>query len=345
MGGSSIDHARIIRLKRLFFSPLFRFSLGFCVSGLSLYFALRKVSFSDLWQAFSRSDLHFLFLALVSVAVNVLLKILRWKVLLGSSGSDIRLPKISMSFLAAQMLNTFVPIRAGEISRVYVIGKTGIGHAFVLGTIAVEKIVDMIAYTLLFILLLVLIPLPEWIGVSGATFVLSTFSISIMVFFAAFYRNQLLKFLDRVITWLPERYRSKFLHHLHNGLSSLDVLQNRVETIELAVATAIIWGTAILTNYLILLSLKIDLPITASLLVLIALQAGISIPSLPGKLGVFEYMCILALGAFGINQALALSYGILLHVIIYLPIVISGLLSYLLLDVGNSKGRAASATG
>jgi uncharacterized protein (TIRG00374 family) len=202
----------------------------------------------------------------------------------------------------------------------------------------------MIAYALLFLLLLILIPLPEWVGVSGATFIISAISISIMVFFAAFYRNRILRLIDRLIARLPERYNSKFLQHLHNGLSSLDVLKKLTETIELAVSTAIIWGTAIATNQLVLLSLNINLPTTASLLVLIALQAGISIPSLPGKLGIFEYVCILALGTLGINQALALSYGILLHVIIYLPIVISGFISYMLLDLVNPKDRAASVT-
>jgi uncharacterized protein (TIRG00374 family) len=240
------------------------------------------------------------------------------------------------------MLNSFLPVRAGEISRVYVLGRAGIGHAFVLGTIAVEKVMDLIAYSLLFVLLLFLMPLPKWIGASGTTIILSVILLSVMVFLAAFYRNRLLALLDRLIARAPQRYQPFLFHHLRIGLDSLDVLQDQVGSSWLAVSTAIIWGTAVLTNQLVFKSLDMELPSTASLLLLIALQAGISIPSLPGKLGIFEYICILVLGLYGIGQALALSYGILLHIIVYLPIILTGILSYWLLDVNYREGKAAS---
>ena len=342
MGGSDFHHGKIALLKRILSSSLFRFSLGFALSGLSIFLALRKVNISDLQRALSQSDWRFMCFALFSVAINVSMKVLRWKVLLGSSGKEAGCSKISMSFLAAQMLNSFLPVRAGEISRVYVMGRAGIGHAFVLGTIAVEKVMDLIAYSLLFVFLLFMMPLPKWIGASGTTIIVSVILLSAIVFLAAFYRNRLLALLDRLIARAPKRYQPFLFHHLRIGLASLDVLQDQAGRSWLAVSTAIIWGTAVFTNQLVFKSLDIELPATASLLLLIALQAGISIPSLPGKLGIFEYICILVLGLYGIEQALALSYGILLHIIVYLPIILTGILSYWLLEVSYREGKAAS---
>jgi uncharacterized membrane protein YbhN (UPF0104 family) len=63
------------------------------------------------------------------------------------------------------------------------------------------------------------------------------------------------------------------------------------------------------------------------------LMAGISLPSAPGRIGIFEYSCILALSIFGIRQAQALSYGILLHAVVLLPTTLLGLLAFLRLGV------------
>ena len=38
------------------------------------------------------------------------------------------------------------------------------------------------------------------------------------------------------------------------------------------------------------------------LLVLVVLQVGITLPSVPGRIGVFEYLCILSLAVFGVAQ-------------------------------------------
>jgi uncharacterized membrane protein YbhN (UPF0104 family) len=59
-----------------------------------------------------------------------------------------------------------------------------------------------------------------------------------------------------------------------------------------------------------------------------ALQAGISIPSIPGKIGIFEYICVLSLVAFKVDPARAFSYGILLHAIVLLPTTILGLIFF-----------------
>jgi uncharacterized protein (TIRG00374 family) len=341
MGGSGFYHGRVIRLKRILSSSLFRFSLGFLVSGLSLYLALHEVNLTDLRQAFSSSDCRFLVLALISVAVNILLKVLRWGVLLGNSGKEVGLFRISLSFLTAQMLNTFLPARAGEISRVYVLGRYGIGQAFVLGTIALEMMMNLFAYTMLFLLLLILIPMPEWIDASGLLLVISVLFIFIMLLAVTLYRERLSKVLSRIAAFLPLRIQSFLIHHLDIGLTSLEVLKDRSQTTKLIVTTALIWGTAILTNQLVLLSLNVKLPLTAPLLVLIALQAGISIPSLPGKLGIFEYICILVLEVFGIGQASALSYGILLHIVVYLPLIIFGFPAYWILGSNHPKSKTA----
>jgi len=56
----------------------------------------------------------------------------------------------------------------------------------------------------------------------------------------------------------------------------------------------------------------------------LAAQAGALPPSVPGRIGIFEYAVILALSAFGIAKNDALSYALMLHVVAYLPKILIG---------------------
>ena len=71
-------------------------------------------------------------------------------------------------------------------------------------------------------------------------------------------------------------------------------------------------------------ALGLDLPVVAALLVLAVVQLGTAVPSTPGKVGVFQYLSVLALGPFGVGQGVALSYGILLHLVSYAPPIVLG---------------------
>jgi glycosyltransferase 2 family protein len=199
----------------------------------------------------------------------------------------------------------------------------------------------MVCYALLFILLLLLIPLPEWIGGSGVTFIGLTLSLLLLVLLVAYQRHGMIRWLDWAGRRLPASIRSYLAGHVRLGLDSLEVFQHSQELLKLAGWSALIWGLALLTNQLVLLAFGIHLPWTASVLLLVALQAGISIPSIPGKIGIFEYICVLALAVFRIDPSIALSYGILLHAVVYLPMLLAGLISFWLLGLGRWSAELA----
>jgi uncharacterized protein (TIRG00374 family) len=325
-------------LKKVSSSPYFRFGLALTISVMCGYLAIRNVNLRDVSAEISRADIKFIALGLVSVCVNLSAKIQRWRVLLGEYRREVSSSRVSLSFIFAQMLNAFLPARVGEISRVVVIGREGPGYAFVLGTIGMEKFLDMIAYAVLFLGILFFLPLPEWVGNPGYVFVVLTILVSLSVFLATTQRDRLMRYLSWLAARIhfPQRWHMSVAKNLTEGLASLEVFQRRKDVLWLAFWSAIIWGTAVLTNYLILLALQIYLPLKAALLILIVLQAGISIPALPVKIGIFEYACVLSLQVFGIGPPSSLSYGILLHAIVYIPIIVLGLASFWFLQLEST---------
>ena len=58
------------------------------------------------------------------------------------------------------------------------------------------------------------------------------------------------------------------------------------------------------------------LSIWASVLLLVVLQAGLSVPSSPGRIGVFHYLTLVTLMFFAVDRETALSSGVILHLVV-----------------------------
>ncbi len=321
-------------------NPTFRFGLGLLVSAILLYLAFRDVSLAEVLIPLGQADLVYVGLALLTVLLNNYFKVVRWQVMLGPPGRQVRFGDLLMAHLSGQTLNALLPLRAGDISRVVVIGNKGPGWAFVLGSVALEKLVDLLSYALLFALVFLLIPLPDWMGNSGWLLLGATVLMALVTYFVALRRRQLLQLTERWSQPLPGAWRDYLLERLHNGLESLEVLQRRSDLALIALWTGLTWALALLTNQLTLLALGIHLEWSASLLLLVGLIAGISVVTVPGRLGVFEWICVLVLSLYGVEQAQALSYGFLLHALVYLPVLFGGVISLLILSRGGATAQS-----
>lgn len=310
------------RLAAVASSGFFRISLAIIVSAVSMYLALRNVNLDEVGNAFSRADLGYVAVALLTVAINTFGKAIRWRVLAGALGQRTNILKLTGILLIGQMFNLLFPARIGDVSRSMMLGRTGSERSFALGTVIVEKIIDLVCYGAVFVWLLLLMPLPGWASDPAAALIGVAVLVLLLTVLITRERKWLLKVFDRATLRLPEQLRKPVINYAHAGLSSVQVLENRPDSLKLLFWSVLVWGTGILTNYLVLLALRVDLPLAASLLVMVLLQAGLTIPSIPGRIGLFEYLCVLALGVFGVEQAVAFSYGILLHMIVLLPTTI-----------------------
>ncbi len=321
---------------RLFSSRVVQLILGLTVGLICLYLAFKNIAWWEVQKTILQADPIYVYLALGITTANAVLKILRWQMQLKADNPRLSLRGVSASFLSAQMLNALAPVRLGELQRIYVVGGSGSTHGFVLGTIVTEKFLDLLAYAGLIGILVLWIPLPEWLGGPAAALIVITLLQAAFLFIFALKRGVFIEVAEWLSRRLSTSSRGYLLSNLRAGFDSLDIIRRPITALKLSLLTACIWSAALITNYWLLLALDIQAPLAASLLVLIAVQVGVSLPALPGKLGVFELSCILALDVFGVNRAFALSYGILLHAVVLIPVLIPGLLSFLYLQLSNT---------
>lgn len=345
LGGPDCLDGGVARLKRILSSRGFRLGLALAISALTLYLALRQVDLGQVRGVLQRVDWRFAALGVLSGAIGIGIKIGRWILLLrepdnaslNSFASPPGWKPAAASFLSAQLINNFFSLRVGEIGRVAVMGSAGVSYAFVAGTIAIEKALDLAAFAFLFGLLLTSLPPVGWLN--GSASWLAGLGVLVLAsgLLAASQQKRLSGWLPGWLRWLPGGLDVWLLRQLRSALSSLDALRRPVRLLQLAGLTALIWWLAWWTNQLALQALGLDLPWSAALFVLVALQVGISLPSLPGRVGVFEYVCILTLQSYGIDPATGLSYGILLHVVVYAPVIVGGLATLWLLPGGQTR--------
>jgi uncharacterized protein (TIRG00374 family) len=307
--------------------------LGLLLSGLTLTLALREVSLWEVSREVRQANTWWVVLAVVNVLVNTWLKGMRWYRLTGEVGRKVGMSRVIAANIAGQLLNLIYPARAGDVSRVLIVGQGGHEKAFVLGTVVLEKLADLAAYVLLAAVLLVLLPFPGWLSkpvyfTAGVT-IAGVVIVGWWVSNAA--RGERLGgwLASRKVRWLPEQTWMHLIELVQTSLTALGLVRQRKLMFELSIWTALIWLTAWVNNILIWYSLGMNewqpgQMMPAALLLLVGLMAGVAVPSVPGRIGVFEYICILALAVFGIGQAQALTYGIILHAVVLLPALLVG---------------------
>jgi len=91
-------------------------------TGLLGWATLQSVPWAEVGKALHEAELVWVFFALVSVLVNNGAKVWRWRALLGEEGERLGWGALATGHLVGQLINTFVPGRAGEIGRLYLVG-------------------------------------------------------------------------------------------------------------------------------------------------------------------------------------------------------------------------------
>jgi glycosyltransferase 2 family protein len=295
------------------------FSLFFVV--LILY----KIDFEKTKEALETANYVYIPIAvLLSVLTNIV-RTYRWKFIINP------IKKISISSLfsgvaVGYMANNLLPARLGEFIRAYIMGKKeDISKSSTLATIVVERIFDGLTLLFFLVIIALLFPLPLWIEqagfAAGAFFILlSAFLILLMVKKAAGIR-----LVKKFIGIVSPRLAIKVGDLLNNFLSGLIIVNHKRNILLAFIFSIIVWLVEASTYYIISVSFGMDLPVYVALLTVVIVNIGILIPSAPGYIGAFEFFCISALGIFAVERSIALSYAIVLHTVLFIPITLIGI--------------------
>jgi len=338
-------------MRNIWASKYFWAILGLLLSGLTLFLALKEVSLWQVSREVRQARGIWVAFAVGSVLLNTLMKGFRWYRLTGPVGRKVGVRRVIAANIAGQLLNLIYPARVGDVSKVLIVGQGGHEKAYVHGSVALEKLADLVAFVLFAAFLLVQLPFPSWL--SKPVYVTAGITLSGVAFIAWWLSNaERGERLSRWLTqhkarWFPQSTWLYLVELVQMTINAISLVRQRKLAFELSICTLLVWLTALLNNVLIWNAVRLSeshpgqmLP--ASWLLMVGLMAGVAIPTVPGRFGVFEYICVLTLAVFGISQAQALTYGIILHAVVLLPALVLGAAALLWLSWKPSGQPAES---
>ncbi|MDE3089830.1 MAG: flippase-like domain-containing protein [Chloroflexota bacterium] len=302
----------------------FRVTVGTIISAAFLVLALKDVPLGDVAQTLARTNYAWLALAVLAAVVQSWLRALRWIRLYFPLQAGLRQWQMFGITVISQMLNIVVPWRIGELARIYLAGEIEKrSRTQTLATLGVEKIFDTEMLLLILLSIPLFMALPNWLEAPREGLIALTLALFAAAFGLLLFRAPFLRLLARVRLNV---FGKSLDAHAQMALLGLDVFKRWDVHLELQALSVVIWSLGALINYIVLLSLDLSLPAVSAFLLLAVLQVGGLVPSSPGKVGVFQYLCILALALFAVDKSMALAYGILLYLVAYGPPVILGIL-------------------
>jgi glycosyltransferase 2 family protein len=304
-----------------------RLALSLLVCAALVWLALRGAHLGAAWLALRRARPGWLLASLALVFVYTALKIVRWQLLLGPAGKKVRLVDTGAAFLSGQLVDLAVMGHVGELTRSYLLGSRGPGGFYVLGTVLLEKTLDFGCFALLTGLALLVAPMPGWLKLEGIFFAAAAIGLAVGVLLAAYRPELVTRWIGWVLEKLPVRLRAYLQPRLERLVASLQVVRLGAPILAALLLSIVLWCMSVLENDLVLRTMGIHLELSASLLLLVAIQVGISVINTPGQIGVFEALGVLILGLYGVEPSLALGYSLLLHIVAISPLVPGGVIS------------------
>jgi len=301
--------------------PNWTITVGILVSIFFLYLALRKVDVEEIKRVLRLADYYWLFPAVISYAIAVLMRGIRWRFLLLPI-KKCKIIGLVSAVLIGFMANSLLPLRVGELIRAYVNGKKeNISKSSSFATIVVERVFDGLALIVILLVALIFIGggshtqhhLPQWLKrMTYAAWMLFIGTL-ILLYLTMHSRELTGKVIKKLFGFLKESILKRILSLTDSFIEGLSVLRRRREILAVSSLSILVWIFEGTTFYLGAKALNIFISYPQAYLTMVVIALGLTIPSSPSFIGVYEYFCITALSLFAIDKSHALSYAILLH--------------------------------
>ncbi|MHC1711154.1 MAG: lysylphosphatidylglycerol synthase transmembrane domain-containing protein [Solidesulfovibrio sp.] len=285
------------------------------VSGCLLY-AFWGIDFGQLWETVARYDSVALFWTTVFSFVGYGVMALRLNFLSGFVAGNWLCFK---AFLLSMAINNIVPAKLGELAKAFYLRREcRFSLSRSISMVFWERFFDLNAVLVMgvvvavhFDLKMAFVPLAGAVGcIWVALWVVRTYP----------------DFVGRIIVKMPSNRLAEFLAEL-----KLQILHGITPgfMLLLGLYTIVCWLLYAGSTFMVLMWVaNLELTWGHAAAVFVISSLGMAMPSSPGALGVFEAAVVFSLGLFGVDRAQALTAGLVLHMVQYIPVTVAGLIIF-----------------
>lgn len=300
--------------------PLLRAIVGIVISIAALWFVLRGVDLARTAELLGSADLRWVGFAAALMSLDLACRALRWQRLLRPIASVRYWPMLGY-LLIGYLANNILPARLGELVRSHYLGdREGISRASALGTVVVERVVDLVAVVAIASAALLVLSVRG--VVASAVLVGAGVTGLFMVVVALGIVAHRLPGADRLRAIVDRWPRVRELAtSLQGGLA----VAGRLRTVAEALATsAVSWALAILAYAAVGQAIGLELSIGQAALIASGVALASAIPAGPSNLGTFEFAAVEIGRVVGVPPDSAFALALLVHATILVVTSVGG---------------------
>lgn len=312
--------------KRLF--SLLKIMVSIGLASLLLFLVFRNVEMEDFWQKAKTVNYTWVLISIVLSLVPYVARAYRWNILLRPLGYELKTSRTTLAVLIGYLANLALP-RLGEITRCGVLNRNDrVPVPVALGTVVVERIVDLLALLVLISISL----LAEFDRLTG--FLASAYSdldIPLWVPIVILSIGLLGTVGLVVFVKKQDKLKGKFAELMKSFVAGFISLKDIKNPLGFIISTIVIWIVYYLMSYLIVFSLPetSHLGLMAGLMLLVTGGIAISLPVQSG-FGTYHGMVAGMLVLYSVENDTGLFLATLLHTSQIVAIAIFGTIALII---------------
>jgi glycosyltransferase 2 family protein len=319
--------------------------VGSILGGAALWLAFRGLDIGELRRSASHLRWSWTLVALGSNFLSLALLTLRWRLLFFPDHRSRRLAPLFRAIAVGQMLNIVLPLRLGEVGRLYLLAREdGVSKSRVVATLAVEKALDLAMFALALLVAFLVVSLPPGVALRGWTMAVAPVVGLTLLWVLSRRASRVEALVVGATGRLPRAAGVRVAGIAARFLEGLGALADARVALAALAWSALAVSSSALTNYLTFLAFGWTLSPLVALFLFVLIQVGFVSPSLPGTIGLFHYLVVVGLAAYGVERGPALAYAWVLYAVALLPRVVLGLVVLMIRGRGLLAGGLLEST-
>ena len=303
------------------------------ISAFFIWLAVRGIDFSELKQSFFGVSMGFVLLSVVLNLFSCWVRAIRWQYLLMPI-KKVSLHNVFSALMIGFMINNVLPFRLGEFVRGYALKQSdNISFSASIGTVVVERIIDVLTLLVIFAVILFLFPFPEWVK-SGGILVGAIVGVSIFILYLLVKKTEwALKIISRIFGLFSEKLSIQIVRIARSFIEGVSFLHSAKSYFIISLLSVFTWVIYIYVMYAMFFAVHFDsiyqLDTLGATVVMVFTSFAIMIPAAPGYVGTFHEIAKQSLMLLHVDKEPALGFAIIFHACHYLSITGIGFIYFL----------------
>ncbi|HXW55498.1 MAG TPA: lysylphosphatidylglycerol synthase transmembrane domain-containing protein [Candidatus Cybelea sp.] len=299
--------------------------LGYGLAVVCLVWVLRDFHVVKSIRQMADVDWRWVWLGMAFDVLSYGIQAVRWKFLLAPF-AKVRLTRSIRAVFAGLFANLVFPLRPGEFLRSYLISTSDdITLGRVLGSVGVERLIDLVIATAS--LGVVSLFLPEKGGAQlphsfkRAADILGIVTLGLVTILVV-----LILYLEFRLGKNQELGTAR--HHLPGkmmqALTALHAMGTAPSFYPAVLVSIAMPACQVLALWALMRSYPLGLSFMDSVVVLLVINLGVSLPNAPANVGSYQFFCVLGVSIFGIEKSTAAGFSFFAWFLLTLPFIFLG---------------------